>query len=179
MGPRARGAGEQGRGPPHVAIAPAMERRRLDARLAKQDAIALMERYGERALAESSRRATVTRWQEAHDKRQLPGHWSRVRGELRAGSGCLNRFPRTISGVLPGLLSLPHRVGGRREGVARPEVHPLCGAETFMPPPRWASVGSKPRPGCVGQGSNADAVDCRSRDSGRATRAPRRPCRRL
>ena len=53
MGPRARGAGEQGRGPPHVAIAPAMERRRLDARLAKQDAIALMERYGERALAES------------------------------------------------------------------------------------------------------------------------------
>jgi hypothetical protein len=28
---------------------------------------------------------------------------------LRAGSGCLDRFPRTISGVLPGLLSLPHR----------------------------------------------------------------------
>ena len=27
----------------------------------------------------------------------------------RAGSGCLDRFPRTISGVLPGLLSLPHR----------------------------------------------------------------------
>jgi len=34
---------------------------------------------------------------------------------LRAGSGHLDRFPRTISGVLPGLLSLPHRGwdGGR------------------------------------------------------------------
>jgi tetratricopeptide (TPR) repeat protein len=29
--------------------------------------------------------------------------------KYRAGSGCLDRFPRTISGVLPGLLSLPHR----------------------------------------------------------------------
>ena len=28
---------------------------------------------------------------------------------LRAGPGRLDRFPRTISGVLPGLLSLPHR----------------------------------------------------------------------
>jgi ribose/xylose/arabinose/galactoside ABC-type transport system permease subunit len=27
----------------------------------------------------------------------------------RAGPGRLDRFPRTISGVLPGLLSLPHR----------------------------------------------------------------------
>ena len=97
----------------------------------------------------------------------------------RAGSGCLDRFPRTISGVLPGLLSLPHRGVGRREGVARPEVQPRCGAETFMPPPRLASAGSKPRPGCVGQGSNAGAVDCRSRDSGPATSEPLRPCRRL
>ena len=32
-----------------------------------------------------------------------------VTGAFRAGSGCLDRFPRTISGVLPGLLSLPHR----------------------------------------------------------------------
>jgi hypothetical protein len=30
----------------------------------------------------------------------------------RAGSGHLDRFPRTISGVLPGLLSLPHRGWG-------------------------------------------------------------------
>ena len=30
-------------------------------------------------------------------------------GEARAGPGRLDRFPRTISGVLPGLLSLPHR----------------------------------------------------------------------
>ena len=35
--------------------------------------------------------------------------------EFRAGSGCLDRFPRTISGVLPGLLSLPHR-GGTKGG---------------------------------------------------------------
>src|SRR5277367_2458074 len=33
----------------------------------------------------------------------------------RAGRGCLDRFPRTISGVLPGLLSLPHR-GGTKGG---------------------------------------------------------------
>ena len=32
----------------------------------------------------------------------------RVLSVLRAGSVCLDRFPRTISGVLPGLLSLPH-----------------------------------------------------------------------
>ena len=32
-----------------------------------------------------------------------------TRADHRAGSGCLDRFPRTISGVLPGLLSLPHR----------------------------------------------------------------------
>src|SRR6202051_5164117 len=37
----------------------------------------------------------------------------------RAGSGCLDRFPRTISGVLPGLLSLPHR--GWDEGRAQPD----------------------------------------------------------
>ena len=35
--------------------------------------------------------------------------------EHRAGRGCLDRFPRTISGVLPGLLSLPHR-GGTKGG---------------------------------------------------------------
>src|SRR5271163_4397497 len=29
--------------------------------------------------------------------------------DQRAGPGRLDRFPRTISGVLPGLLSLPHR----------------------------------------------------------------------
>src|SRR5277367_1429185 len=33
----------------------------------------------------------------------------------RAGPGRLDRFPRTISGVLPGLLSLPHR-GGTKGG---------------------------------------------------------------
>ncbi len=34
------------------------------------------------------------------------GHGQALR--VRAGSVCLDRFPRTISGVLPGLLSLPH-----------------------------------------------------------------------
>src|SRR5271170_1063617 len=39
--------------------------------------------------------------------------------ENRAGPGRLDRFPRTISGVLPGLLSLPHR--GWDEGRAQPD----------------------------------------------------------
>src|ERR1700722_18078046 len=51
-----------------------------------------------------------------------PSMWCAVgttRGTQRAGSGCLDRFPRTISGVLPGLLSLPHR--GWDEGRAQPD----------------------------------------------------------
>src|ERR1700683_1309619 len=43
----------------------------------------------------------------------------RMSRAYRAGSGCLDRFPRTISGVLPGLLSLPHR--GWDEGRAQPD----------------------------------------------------------
>ena len=39
----------------------------------------------------------------------------RIAKDERAGSGRLNRFPRTISGVLPGFRHLPHRGwdGGR------------------------------------------------------------------
>ena len=50
-------------------------------------------------------------------------------------------------------------VRGAREQSFAPtrQVQPLCGAEIFMPPPRWAAVGSKPRPGCVGQGAGADS----------------------
>jgi hypothetical protein len=43
--------------------------------------------------------------------------------ELSAGSGCLNSFPRKISGILPGfsVLRVAACVLLRREGVARPE----------------------------------------------------------
>ena len=58
------------------------KRRRLEVRLAKQDARALVERYGERAPAEASRRANTSRWQESRDNLRRPGHWSRVRGEV-------------------------------------------------------------------------------------------------
>jgi hypothetical protein len=57
------------------------KRRRLDARFAREDAIALIESYGGGALAEASRRAIATP-QEPRDKVRRPGHWSRVCGEL-------------------------------------------------------------------------------------------------
>ena len=43
-----------------------------------------------------------------HANGRFPRTCDLPRPDLRAGSVCLDRFPRTISGVLPGLLSLPH-----------------------------------------------------------------------
>jgi hypothetical protein len=58
------------------------KRHRLNARLAKEDAVALIERYGDRAWAEAARRANLTRWHDTQDNVRRPGHWRRVRGEL-------------------------------------------------------------------------------------------------
>ena len=51
----------------------------------------------------------------------------------RAGLGCLNSFPRMISGVPPGLVVRNRRWSvRRRKGVARPELQPTIGGGKFQ-----------------------------------------------
>ena len=50
-----------------------------------------------------------------------------------AGSGCLNSFPRMISGVPPGLVvGIADGRLRRREGEARPELQPTIGGGKFQ-----------------------------------------------
>ena len=62
----------------------------------------------------------MTRWQEAHDKRRLPGHWSCVRGELRAGPGCLDRSPAKVKWTAAGVCPLQFLALGMTEGGRSP-----------------------------------------------------------
>ena len=77
------------------------------AREANVSAAKLTE-WRERALAGA---ASALKERERDDREDEIARLKSKVGEItmdRAGSVCLDRFPRTISGVLPGLLSLPH-----------------------------------------------------------------------
>jgi hypothetical protein len=57
-------------------------RRRQESRLVKEDAVTLVDSYGDQALGEASRRATATRWHQNTNNFRAPGHWNRVCVEI-------------------------------------------------------------------------------------------------
>jgi hypothetical protein len=79
-----------------------------DNRAFEPKAVALLLEVFDEIVADLDLRIDADREKAAKIVMRLAHGQAEIDAAKRAGSVCLDRFPRTISGVLPGLLSLPH-----------------------------------------------------------------------